>query len=228
MTNMAAPGQISMQTGWQLTPSPPPVSLDGLDADAPSIWSGYLTPFDPSTYRKPQSYVRFYVPIERTHKHYIDQWVTPGWKDDCSPNGAVWTNETLHFIIDNSLPILNDLLDTDGKLDVYNKIVKAGRLQKQARWEGKDDRLWGEGLTDSEMLFPWIISTVSTSTELKRLLPKEGCKWLFMRNTVKTIIDSRMDLEIVLLDEKMELVALSQHICQIIHVNSKRVKKASL
>ncbi|KAH8648134.1 thioesterase-like superfamily-domain-containing protein [Tricladium varicosporioides] len=228
MTNLAAPGRISMQTGWQLTPSPLPVSLKGLEGDAPSIWSGYLTPFDPSTYRKPHSYVRFYVPIERRSQYYIDQWVTPGWKDDCSPNGAVWTNETIHFIIDNSLPILNDLLDTDKKFDTYNKIVKAGLLQRQARSEGKDDRLWGEGLTDSELLFPWIISTVSTSTEVKRLLPNEGCKWLFMRNTVKNITDSRMDLEIVLMSEKMELVALSQHICQVIHVDRKRAKKASL
>ena len=226
---MAAPGQISTQTGWQLTPSPPPVSLKGLEDDAPSIWSGYLTPFDPSTYRKAQSYVRYYIPIERTkEQHYVDHWVTPGWKDDCLPSGAVWSNETIHFIVDNSLPILSFLLDTDGRFDVYNKIVKAGLLQKEARLEGKDDRLWGEGLADSELLFPWIISTVSTSTEMKRLLPKEGCKWLFMRSTVKTIIDSRMDLDIVLFDEKMELVALSQHICQIIHVDSKRAKKSNL
>jgi len=217
-----------MQTGWQLTPSPPPVSLEGLEADAPSIWSGYLTPFDPSTYRKPQSYVRFYVPVERSSQYYIDQWVTPGWKDECSTNGAVWTNETIHFIVDNSFPVLNDLLDTDKTFDTYNKVVKAGLLQKQARSEGKDDRLWGEGLSDSELPFPWIISTISTSTEVKKLLPKDGCKWLFMRNTVKSIINSRMDLEIVLLSEKMELIALSQHICQVIHVDSKRPRKANL
>ncbi|KUJ13166.1 uncharacterized protein LY89DRAFT_621945 [Mollisia scopiformis] len=228
LTNMAPTKQISVQTGWQLTPPPPPVSLAGLETDASSIWSGYLTPFDASTLRKPQSYVRYYVPIERANKHYIDQWVTPEWRDDCSPKGPVWTNETIHFIIDNALPILNDLLDTDGEYGVYNKIVKAGLLQRQARLEGKDDRLWGGGLADSELLFPWIISTVSTSTELKRLLPKEGCKWLFMRETVKAIIDSRMDLEIVVLDEKMELVAISQHVCQVIHVNRKRTSKANL
>jgi len=228
MTTLAAPGQISIQTGWQLTPAPPSVSLEELESDAASIWSGYLTPFDPSTFRKPQSYVRFYIPTERSSRHYIDQWVTPGWKDDRSPNGAVWTNETIHFIIDNSLPILNDLLDTENRFDSYNKIVKAGLLQKQARSEGTEDRLWGEGLTDSELLFPWIISTVSTSTEVKRLLPRGGCKWLFMRNTVKSIIDSRMDLEVVLLNESMELVALSQHVCLVIHVDSKREKKANL
>jgi len=217
-----------MQTGWQLLPAPPPVSLEALEADAPSIWSGYLTPYDPSTYRKPQSYVRYYVPKERISRHHIDQWVIPGWKDHDLPNGAVWTNETIHFIIDNSLPILNDLLDTDKSFDTYNMIVKAGLLQKQARSAGEDDRLWGEGLTDSELLFPWIISTISTSTDVKKLLPKEGCKWLFMRSTFKSIVDSRMDLDIVLLSERMELVALSQHVCQIIHVNSKREKKASL
>jgi hypothetical protein len=224
---MSAPAPLSIETGWQLTPPPPPVSLRDLENDAPSNWSGYLTPFDPFTYRKPQSYARYFVPLERTHQNYIDQWVTPEWKDDVSSNGAVWTNENVHFIIDNSLPIINDLVITE-KFDTYGKIVKAGLLQKQARLEGKNDRLWGPGLSDSEITLPWIISTISTSTKVKRLLPKEGCKWLFMRNGVKSIINNRMDLEIVLLNENMELVALSQHVCQIIHVDSKREKKANL
>lgn len=97
-------------------------------------------------------------------------------------------------------------------------------MQKQARLEGKDDRLWGPGLSDSEITLPWIISTISTSTEVKRLLTKEGCKWLFMRNGVKSTVNNRMDLEIVLMNDKMELVALSPHVCQIIHVDSKREK----
>lgn len=228
LANLAVPGLLSMQTGWQLTPSPPPASLHDLEADAPSLWSGYLTPFDPLSYRKPHSYIRFFVPKGRTGRHFIDQWVTPGWKDNNSPNGPVWTNETIHFVVDNSFPILNDLLDTDGKFDTYNKTIKAGITQRQARLEGKDDRLWGEGLSDCELQFPWIISTLSSTTEVKRLLPKEGCKWLFMRNTVKAIVDGRMDLEIVLMNENGALVATSQHICQIVNVDRKRTREGNL
>lgn len=221
-------GVLSVKTGWQLIPSPPPVSLKELEADGPSIWCGYLTPFDPFTYRKPQSYVRYYIPQARTSQHFIDQWVTPGWKDELgSPNGPVWTNETVHFIIDNSLPLLNDLVDAP-RFAIYNKLFQAGFQQKQARVEGKDDRLWGEGLADSEISFPWILSTISSSTEVKRLLPVEGCKWLFMRNTIKDIIDNRMDLEIVLLNETLELIATSHHICHIIHVDKKRPKGVNL
>ena len=52
--------------------------------------------------------------------------------------------------------------------------------------------------------------------EIKKLLPPQGVKWLFMRAQAKDIANGRMDAEVTILNEKLELVALSHHICFVI------------
>jgi Thioesterase-like superfamily len=221
MTDLAIPGQISVRTGWQLSPPPVPASIKNLEADRDPHWVSYLAPFSPTSLRRAQSYIKYYIPIKSQSRNSIDQWVTPGWKDEGAANGAVWTNETIHFVIDNCLPTLNDLMSKSKTSELYNSIVKAGLVQRQARLEGKDDRIWGRGLTDSD-LPPWIISTIAITTEVKRLLPKEGTKWLFMRVTTKSLLNNRMDYDIVLMDQNSELIALSHHLAQVVHVDSKK------
>lgn len=225
MTDLTLSGQISLKTGWQLLPPPIPASTDILEADRDPDWVSYLPPFSPTSLRRVQSYVKYYIPIKSQSRNFIDQWVTPGWKDEGVANGAVWTNETIHFVIDNFAPILNDLMSTSKTNDLYNAIVKAGLMQRQARLEGKDDRIWGRGLTDSD-LPPWVISTIAITTEVKKLLPEEGTKWLFMRVTTKSLLNNRMDYDIVLMDKDSELIALSHHIGQVIHIDSKKAKSS--
>lgn len=225
MTNLSIPGQLSVKTGWQLSPPPVPTTTQSLEADCDPNWVSYLTPFSPTSLRRAQSYVKYYIPIKRSSLNYIDQWVTPGWKDEGAVNGAVWTNEIIHFVLDNCLPTLNDLLSTS-KTELYQSIVRAGLVQRQARLEGKDDRIWGRGLTDSSVI-PWIVSTIAISTEVKRLLPKDT-KWLFMRVTTKSLLNDRMDYDVVLTDENGELIALSHHVMQVIHVDAKKAKLSSL
>ena len=101
-------------------------------------------------------------------------------------------------------------------------------MQRQARSEGKDgDGIWGEGLTDAD-LAPWVVSTMAMTTEIKSLLPEQGTKWLFMRVTTKSLLNDRMDSEIILLDEHGKLVALSHHVQQVIPTESKSAKKKSV
>lgn len=50
------------------------------------------------------------------------------------------------------------------------------------------------------------------SLEIKKVLPPEGVKWLFMRARAKEIKNGRMDAEIFVLDESLELVALSHQV----------------
>ena len=218
---------MSVDTGWTLTPAPPQVSIPNLEADCDPKWVGYLTPFSPSSTRRVQSYVKFYVPFHPHNLHTIDQWVTPGWQDPGSEVGAVWMNDTIHFILDNCLPNLNDLIDERNTGSLHEKLVAAGLAQREARSRGKDTKIWGEGL-DGSNVFPWIMSTISIGTEIKRLLPEEGTKWLFMRVTTKCILNGRMDYEIVMTDKEMNVVALSHQVAQIIPIGSKQGKKAVL
>ena len=67
-----------------------------------------------------------------------------------------------------------------------------------------------------------------STTEVKRQLPEQGAKWLFMRVTTKSLLDDRMDYDVVLADERGELIALSHHVMRIIHIDYKKVKKSSL
>ena len=225
MTDFLAAGSISAQTGWQLLPPPIPTSTLSLASDCDPNWIGYLAPFSPLSLRRAQSYIKYFVPIKSQSLNYVDQWITPGWKDESMADGPVWTNELIHFVLDNCLPTLNDLICKGSEL--HDAIVKGGLQQRQARLDGRDDRIWGVGLTDTD-LPPWIISTITITIEIKRLLPEEGTKWLFLRATTKSLLNNRMDYDIVLTDEHNELIALSHHVLQVIHLDSKAAKKSSL
>lgn len=52
--------------------------------------------------------------------------------------------------------------------------------------------------------------TVTLDIEFKRRLPKEGVKWAFTRAAPKMLRDGRMDLDVTICDEKMEVLCLSR------------------
>lgn len=52
--------------------------------------------------------------------------------------------------------------------------------------------------------------------EMKKVLPPEGVRWLFLRAQLKKIQNGRLDAEIVVLDEKLEMVAISHQISRIV------------
>ena len=64
--------------------------------------------------------------------------------------------------------------------------------------------------------------------EVKKLLQPQGEKWLFMRARAKDIDDGRMDVEVTILNENLELVALSHHICFDIDNAHGPMKRAAL
>lgn len=58
--------------------------------------------------------------------------------------------------------------------------------------------------------------TLVLNIEFKKLLPPEGVEWLFVRVRPKQIRNGRMDLEVMVLDEQNEIVALSWHVALIV------------
>ena len=54
--------------------------------------------------------------------------------------------------------------------------------------------------------------TVALNLDVKKRLPVEGVKWLFVRARAGKIENGRMDLQVVVLDESRELVAVSSHV----------------
>lgn len=59
---------------------------------------------------------------------------------------------------------------------------------------------------------PFWYPTVALNLDVKKSLPPDGVEWLFIRVRAKSIKNGRMDLEVVILDEMGEVVALSQHV----------------
>ena len=68
----------------------------------------------------------------------------------------------------------------------------------------------------SEMTVRFWLPTLVMNIEFKKLLPPEGTEWLFVRCRAKQIKNGRMDLEIVVLDEEGDIVALSSHVALIV------------
>jgi acyl-CoA thioesterase FadM len=54
--------------------------------------------------------------------------------------------------------------------------------------------------------------TVLLNIDFKKSLPAEGVEWLFVRVNTKQIKNGRLDLDIVIMDEGGEIVALSNHV----------------
>ncbi|KAI9670355.1 MAG: hypothetical protein M1817_004398 [Caeruleum heppii] len=59
---------------------------------------------------------------------------------------------------------------------------------------------------------PFWYPTVVLNLDVKKALPEEGVEWLFARVRAKQIQNGRLDLEVVILDETGDIVALSHHV----------------
>jgi hypothetical protein len=54
--------------------------------------------------------------------------------------------------------------------------------------------------------------TVLLNLDIKKALPEEGVEWLFVRVRAKKVKNGRYDLEIIIMDEDGDIVALSNHV----------------
>lgn len=60
--------------------------------------------------------------------------------------------------------------------------------------------------------------TVVLNLDIKKPLPEEGVEWLFARVETKVIRNGRMDLDVVILDQGGNIVALSHHVALAVSV----------
>lgn len=57
--------------------------------------------------------------------------------------------------------------------------------------------------------------TVAMNLDIKKRLPPEGVDWLFVRSRAAVIKDGRMDLQVIVMDETGDIVALSSHLTMV-------------
>lgn len=57
-----------------------------------------------------------------------------------------------------------------------------------------------------------INTTLTLDLEYKRRLPKQGLRFTFTRATAKTLLDGRMDVNLTICNEDMEMVCLARQV----------------
>ena len=102
--------------------------------------------------------------------------------------GEKWTNATLGYVSDMWPMPVEAFINEDNPYDVNNSDPKLNKTRT----------FW----------YP----TLLLNLDVKKVLPEEGVDWLFVRVAAKAIKNGRMDLEVVILDEGGDIVALSHHV----------------
>jgi hypothetical protein len=238
------PGK-TLPTNWTLSPPPHRVDLAKLETMQDPEWACYHTAFHPTGFRRGMAYVKYHIPRKvPAQVKFVEQWITPGW--DCTPSGsrdtttekARWTNELIQFAADMSLPVQENLWPNEKGIETSLGSIVAtlafSARQDEARTKGNLN--WREAVDDGHLpevgagLFKnaMINVTLSMSTEIKKKLPKEGVRWLYMRTEAKKLEGSRIDMEVLLFDEDLDLVAISHQVAWIVTGVEKTQKSSSL
>ncbi|PYH38800.1 PKS-like enzyme [Aspergillus neoniger CBS 115656] len=191
ITNLSITG-ITLQTDWRLSTTPSPVDLTKLETDSDPNWISYHCAFYPEGFRRGQSYVKNFI---------------------------------LRFVGDMALPIQENYDPyEEGKpfpMGSIAAILEFTKRQEKARNEGRSD--WRILNDDGTRNF-WakmLNVSLTLSTEIKQRLPAEGVRWLYLRTECKRILNGQMDMEVLIFDERMDLIAISQQIAALVPANSK-------
>lgn len=203
-TNMNAKNTISLDTGYELWPAPRPAKISALlDGSSPD-WVKWIFPKHPKSVFLAFSHLHYYIPVRGSaHPSINDLWVTPAKVDD------VFTTESLPLAADTWIR-LGENFDPKSGYAAPNLADRARRSSSGTQNESE--------LTFNLGYHPprFLEATLSFTLEVKKQLPEKGAKWLFIRARAKRIEDGRMDTEVVILDEKFELIAISQHVSAIV------------
>ncbi|RDW63939.1 hypothetical protein BP5796_10441 [Coleophoma crateriformis] len=185
-SNMATEDGISSSVAYVPSPEPLPVALAMLAADKDENWTRQAAmPF--AGFRKATQKTEFYFPRKGQMKETstADEWIRMA-------TGERWTNATLGYVSDMwPMPVETFLVHENNPYDVVSTTTAKPKEPPPAKF-------W----------YP----TLLLNLDIKKSLPEEGVEWLFVRVASKQIRNGRMDLEIVILDEEGDLVALSHHV----------------
>ncbi|KAE8153788.1 thioesterase-like superfamily-domain-containing protein [Aspergillus avenaceus] len=238
VTDLTSAG-ITVATGWYLNPPPFQVNLQKLETDDDPRWICYHPPFAPNGWHRAHSYVRTFVPVDHSRGSLnAGQWMTPGW--DCEPLGspirqrpAKWTNSMIPFALDMNLihydydDLFADAFGLQRHKPHTSKAVNSGKAQRLARQQGSNS--WRASSQDGfGVAQKFINTTLCSSVEIKKRLPAEGVRWLYLRSELRHVKNSQMDIGSLLFDENMELIAVSHEVAQVTHSDVKEAPRSRL
>ncbi|KAL9045096.1 MAG: hypothetical protein Q9214_001822 [Letrouitia sp. 1 TL-2023] len=163
--------------------------LDGSDPD----WVGYSVPWHPHSFLKGITHFQFFSRVKAlSPKNTTEVWVR------FRRNDQRFTTEMLGSLADHWRRMIENYVPESA----WNN----EQLPKRAIQAAKEGRpILGYSTSYG---YP----TLAMHLEIKKKLPSEGVQWLFMRARSTEIKNGRFDAEVTIMDERMEVVALSHQI----------------
>lgn len=183
----------SYDTQWRLEPPARPLSSTAaLAAGSDAEWlEQKAMPF--SHFRRASQNVRFFFPARgQPAPGVADQWMA-------FRNGERFTNASLGLVADMFPQIPESFRARADPYAVGGVGEEAAAVAAAKKGPAK---FW----------YP----TLLLNLDIKKALPEEGVDWLFVRTRAKQIRNGRYDLEVVVMDEVGDIVALSHHVCMIL------------
>ncbi|EED21712.1 conserved hypothetical protein [Talaromyces stipitatus ATCC 10500] len=172
------------------------VKLSQKDGSETSKWK-QTGPTHWSKFRKVEHQCITFGPTnEYKQPGVLDQWArlrTVSSDASAAAGNGKWTNETLPFLSDWFPAALEE---------VGAEALSA--LSSSSASKPKIPPFW----------YP----TVTLNIDFKKSLPPQGVDWLYSRVVMKSVRNGRMDIEVIILDEKGEIVALCSHIGLVVSI----------
>ena len=199
-SNVIIESGISLPTQWTLSPPPLPFNSAVARNDEDPCWAlQRRRPYH--IFRKVGQHINTYLPRKKlAEKAIADEWIS------LSKDGQKLTQESLGFVAD-IFPQIVENCYTAGE-------VETGLNGGQAQSQGSGDQRSLAEMSEAEQtgVAKFWYPTLLLNLDVKKALPTKGVEFLFVRARAKQIRNGRMDLEVTILDEGGELVALSNHV----------------
>ena len=205
---------ISLSTQNKLSPPVTSiVSTAALRANSDPNWTLlHHKPF--ASFRKAHQHTRVYLPRKEVGPALVDEWMC------FQKEGERFTNESIGYVVDAFEQIVERYSPEDVERamgsDAAAEASQSSDTSRNGAPENKLDRSkW------ARFWYP----TVLIHLEIKKALPQEGAEWLFMRTWSRVIKNGRTDLNIVVMDEAGDVVALSQHVALVLGAERNMIRK---
>ncbi|KAI1125534.1 thioesterase family protein [Nemania abortiva] len=201
-TNFDKPLGPSAPTAWTLLPSPKPDWL-------PAYLSGEIIPV-----------TRDLIILNPRGGHPVDG-ICNGWYGLKDGDGDQMDATYLSLMTD-IIPSMSDtLLRNDGLYDAH------ALFRKMELWEEDHPGVPVEIVnSNAEALKVSVYNnTVTLDIEFKRRLPDEF-RWIFTRMVTKMLHEGRMDLDITMCNDKMELLCTARQLILVLEAQKVSVRKA--
>lgn len=184
---------LTLATGWELLPAPPPVDLRRLATGTEPNWAKEASRIQIAHLaslgfvRAVEAVFESYYPRTPGRKGLEDAWIRLS-------SGERFTNATLPLVADAKPYVVEGWRPS---LSEGNKDA-----DQATRPFSRDETFW----------YPTLVMNL----DIKKSLPPEGEEWLFLRTETRKIYQGRLDLQVSILDQYGDLVALASHVNMIL------------